>query len=323
MMNDGMLMRIYSYLWFPACVILIMSGSSSVLANRSLMVVGYLPHYRIDSVSADRLSGLTDLIYFGLEPSKDGSLPEQPIETKALEKIRSLQKELGCRVLLSVGGWGRSEHFSALASDAASRKRFVEELRAYCQSHHFRGVDFDWEHPRNKEEISSFATLLAETRAVFEPNGLLVTIAQASWQDLGLDVYRMVDRVHLMSYDHDFPQATMKKSIDDVERLLGFGCPPDKIVFGIPFYGRNKARDARTYHELMLNREVNPSTDVIEGYAFNGRETIAEKVRFAIESELAGIMIWEIGQDSPQPQISLFRAIVEQMEQPIKLQEHE
>ena len=37
--------------------------------------------------------------------------------------------------------------------------------------------------------------------------------------------------------------------------------------------------------------------DTAGGYYFNGRQTIAEKVRLARRLGLGGVMIWEVGQD--------------------------
>ena len=52
-----------------------------------------------------------------------------------------------------------------------------------------------------------------------------------------------------------------------------------------------------------------PSNDEINGYAFNGSSTIMQKVRHARQKKLAGIMIWETGQDDPREEFSLLKAI--------------
>lgn len=284
-------------------------GLFKLIAEEPFSVVGYLPEYRLTHVKPKQLNTISDLIYFGIEPTENGSLPEDSIDPSSLEKIRELQKNLECRMLISVGGWGRSKHFPALSADPTARRRFVASLKSFCLIHRFHGIDFDWEHPKNEDEIKSFTKLLAETRSSFDPHGLVVTMAQASWQDLGTEVYKQVDRVHLMSYDHRFPQATLQKSIADVERLIASGCPREKIVLGVPFYGRNKERHALTYRELIANADFDPYSDEINGYAFNGQETISKKLDYAIREKLAGIMIWEIGQDSMEPGNSLLRVI--------------
>ena len=276
-------------------------------APKSFSVVGYLPNYRIDGLKTEQLEGMTELIYFSIEPTAEGGLPVAPISQGHLDRLREFR--LGTEILISVGGWGRSEHFPALAADVASRGRFIQLLKSYCLENGFSGVDYDWEHPKNQREIEDFASLIAETRCAFELDGLKVTVAQASWQDLGTKVYKNVHQVHLMAYDHGFPQATFSKSTADVERLIGFGCPAEKIVMGIPFYGRNQARDARTYQDLISAGDFQPSSNLIDGYAFNGPEMVAKKVEYAVEKNLGGVMIWEIGQDSRDEETSLMEAL--------------
>ncbi|MEZ5299482.1 MAG: glycoside hydrolase family 18 protein [Verrucomicrobiales bacterium] len=262
------------------------------------VLAGYLPSYRIDSVDAARLAGLTDLIYFGIEPPEDGTLPEDPIPAAALEKLRAIKKAVGCRVLVTAGGWGRSAHFPAIAADPAARSRFVEALASLCESGGFDGIDFDWEHPEGEAEMRSYAELLLAARDRFGPRGLLVTVAQAPWQDLGKAAYAGIDRVHLMSYDHGFPQATLEKSKADLGRVIGWGCPPEKIALGIPFYGRNAKGEAAAYKDLAASEGFDPTADEIRGYAFNSRLTAAAKVDLAFDRQLAGVMVWELGQDS-------------------------
>jgi chitinase len=275
------------------------------VAKSPFEVVGYLPDYRINSVKADQLKGLTDLIYFSIEPSADGSLPEEPISKANLEKIVQFQRDLGCRVLISIGGWGKSTNFPALAASGTSRRRFIDGVKNYCLTHGFAGIDLDWEHPKGEEELQNLTVLVAEAWKDFEPSALVITVAQASWQDLGKGVYKNVERVHLMSYDHAFPQATPSKSEADVERLLGYGCPGRKIVLGVPFYGRDKDRQALPYREIIAGQVPGAAVDEIKGYAFNGRKTIGEKMDFVAEKALGGIMIWEVGQDSRDPATSL------------------
>ncbi len=273
------------------------------------VVAGYLPHYRVAQVNPESLKPLTDLIYFGLALPADGRLTGAPVPPSILQKLREIRSVTGCRLLLCVGGWKRSEGFARAASRTDLRRQLVAELLTICVKNRFDGIDLDWEHPQGPGELASYQALLAEARKDFGPEGLLVTVAQASWQNLGKPAYSAVDRVHLMSYDHDYPQATLEKSRKDVERMIGWGCPPGKVTLGLPFYGRNKARDSRTYRQLVSNRAPAPDRDEINGYAFNGPATILQKIRHVRQRKLAGIMIWEAGQDDPRKEFSLLGTI--------------
>jgi GH18 family chitinase len=287
-------------------------GMSFLRADESdtkMAVVGYLPEYRVDQVSSEALKPLTDLVYFGLNLPEDGRLQDTVVAPGVLKKLNEIKKTADCRLLVSVGGWGRSAGFPTLAANEKLRREFVKDLFAYCRKNGFAGVDLDWEHPASAKELAAYQLLLINTKKIFGPAGLLVTVAQAGWQDLGEAAYQAVDRVHLMSYDHDYPHATFAKSTKDVERLLDWGCPPSKIAMGVPFYGRNRERGALSYRDLVKDKTPDPDLDELDGYAFNGRSTMLRKVAYVRKKRLAGLMIWEVGHDDGRKEISLLQTI--------------
>ena len=282
--------------------------------QRGLVVVGYVPHYRMEKLHPEQVNGVTDLIYFGLVPTADGRFPDPAVEPGHLNKLSKLRESNDCRVLLSIGGWDRSRAFPELTNSDADRARFIANLLRFCRDHSFAGVDYDWEHPKDTAELARYTVLIAETKAAFSNAGLLVTVAQASWQDLGKDVYSIVDRIHLMSYDHDYPQATLAKTTTDVEKLIAWGCPPNKVAVGIPFYGRNKAGGTEAYQAIASQSGADPSTNNHDGFAFNGPAVVAAKCELARTRGLAGVMIWELGQDAIEKDNSLLSVIVQSTE---------
>lgn len=261
------------------------------------VVAGYLPNYRIAEWSGE-VGPVTDVILFGYSVSPDGKFDASKISASHRAAVQEAKQKSGCRVLFCVGGWGKSSGFAKMSADPELRKEFVQQIAAYCQENGFDGVDYDWEHPEDAAQIKTLAQLLTETKNNFAEHGWLVTIAQASWQPLGKACYDAIDRVHLMSYDHGFPQATMEKSQIDVQRLMEDGCPAEKIALGMPFYGRNKERKTRTYSQLTERPTFSKDTSLVDGYAFNGPQMVQQKVAFAKEQGLAGVMIWELGQDA-------------------------
>ena len=287
-----------------------MVGLTGVQGTResSFSIIGYLPEYRVEKSSPEQLRAITDLIYFGIKPPANGHLPVTPVKTSILRRLHEIKHITQCRLLICVGGWGRSTGFPTLAGNKDFRKQFISNMSGYCRANGFDGIDYDWEHPKGAKEHSAYVKLLTETAKAFNKDGLIVTVAQANWQDLGKKVYSAVDRVHFMSYDHEFPQATLEKSKTDIKKLLGWGCPANKIALGLPFYGRNRNRDARTYAQLIGKRQKKDA-DIIDGFAFNSRLTVKKKVQFAQEQKLNGIMIWELGQDSQGSNESLLNTI--------------
>ncbi len=282
-------------------------------AGDEFLVVGYLPWYRVESVSGQKLGPVTDLIYFGIKPRADGRLESPPIEQDALTTLTEIQKQTGCRLHVCVGGGGRSQGFAALTASSSRRTGFVRELCRFCKAEGLIGVDYDWEHPEGDVQLANYAALITETKRELGDEGV-VTVAQSPWRDFGPAIYDAVDRVHVMSYNHRFPHARLEDAQKDVVRMLEFGCPAEKIVLGIPFYGRNAKGRTRIYADLVGNADAD--ADLIDGYALNGRNTVIGKTRYAIEAELAGVMIWEVGQDATDPHRSLLRAIEGVLEAP-------
>jgi chitinase len=276
------------------------------------VVVGYLPEYRLDAWSPDRIGPVTDLVYFGIVPGADGSSGTARIPEATLAKLKQAKTKSGCRLILCAGGWNRSAGFAPMTADPAIRAKFIAEMLQFCEAHGFDGVDYDWEHPKGKAEEQAYADLIAETKKAFSPKKRIVTAAIAGWMTLPEEAYQALDRVHLMAYDQPFPQATMAAAKTEVANLQKQGCPASKIAVGIPFYGRNKAGEARTWEQLTLSSATDRPADVLDGYAYNSPKTIQEKLRWIREDKLAGIMIWELGQDAAPP-LSLLDFIAKEL----------
>ena len=278
--------------------------AAAVLAGGGeFAVVGYLPEYRLDAVRGEDLRPCTDLVYFSLLPNADGSLPQ--IGELTRDRLRELKSAADARLLVCVGGWGKSDRFAAVCGDGERRSRLVGGFASLCEGDLFDGVDLDWEHPRDDAERRLYATLLSETAAALRKQGAVCTAAVAPWKPLTADAVAAVDRVHLMSYDHAFPQATLAKSEADLKAVADV--PAAKLCLGVPFYGRNADRDAAMYRDLAARPLESPDLTA-DGYAFNGPETVAAKVRLAKTRGLAGVMIWEVGQDAAGD-LSLLRVI--------------
>ncbi|MEC9092443.1 MAG: glycoside hydrolase family 18 protein [Planctomycetota bacterium] len=287
-------------------------GFSFNLSAEEFAVVGYLPAYRIENWSKT-VGPLTDLIYFGMPAPDDGRFDPTAIPEKHLAILRSFKKQSSCRILFTVGGWKQSAGFNKIVATPLGRRKFIQAARNYCLQNHFDGIDYDWEHPKQRQQVNGFQLLVKETAEQFSPKNLMVTIAQAGWQTFQPEFYKTVDRVHLMAYDHGFPQATIEKTSSDLNRLLRGGCPRKKIILGIPFYGRSKDNTAKPYSELAQISPAQTDSNLIAGFAFNGPQLVRRKVNKADTEKLGGVMAWEIGQDASGFN-SLLRTIADELQ---------
>jgi GH18 family chitinase len=114
-----------------------------------------------------------------------------------------------------------------------------------------------------------------------------------------------------MSYDSVGRHATYEKAVADIETLLARGAPREKLVMGIPFYGRHTQRDEiLSYREILEKYHPEPAADDVADFHFNGLDTIRRKVDYAVKSKIGGVMVWELGQDT-RDEKSLLKAIAE------------
>jgi chitinase len=283
---------------------------SAPSAIAAVPVIAYLPGYRIAALDPAVCSSLTDLIFFSIEPTVTGGLDLSHLKPEQLTALRDWKQRYHLRLLIALGGWGRSAGFGPMATNVGARGRFIQALTQFCAENQFDGADFDWEHPQDAAEEAAYARLLAETKQAFQPHGRLVSVTMAAWQKLPKDGLEAADRVQVMAYDHDGRHATFDGARADVDSVATQGAARSKICLGVPFYGRNvtKPDESLTYAEIVSKYHPAPDVDEVDGIYFNGIRTMQQKARYVTENHLGGVMIWEVGQDT-RDDTSLLRAV--------------
>jgi chitinase len=141
-----------------------------------------------------------------------------------LLKLKAAYPKL--KVLISLGGWTLSSHFSEAASSAASRQAFVASCiglflkgdlgNGMSIAGLFDGIDIDWEYPGAMGNTSAFSPadprnftlLLAEFRRqldLVDKRYLLTIAAPAGHEDYSLielnSIHPYLNYINLMAYD--------------------------------------------------------------------------------------------------------------------------
>ena len=272
------------------------------------LIIGYLPEYR--QLNPAWGNCLTDLVYFSIQPMPDGNLDTSALSAETLQMLQAMHTTYGTRIHISIGGWKRSDNFALMATKPIARKNFAEKLTSFCFENNLDGVDFDWEFPENERETQAYAALLTEVKAAFMPYDLIVSVALAPSDQIDLGPYTAVDRIHIMSYDRGSKHATPEQTQQDITAFISAGASQEKLILGIPFYGRSMTAPYKsyTYAEIVALYQPKPIFDEIDNIYFNGIETVQQKTCLAKTMGLGGVMIWELGQDSTD-ETSLLRAI--------------
>ena len=176
------------------------------------------------------------------------------------------------KILISIGGWTDSGHFSEMALTAESRGSFIQSCLETLDTYPFlSGLDIDWEYPgvaRDPEDESdegnpvvgddrtNYTLLLKELREALDEHfgagkKILTVCAGASvgWslsmQDYA-SLHPYVDRINLMTYDmagpweettgHHTALLGENSAETAVNYLLDQGVPAEKIAIGSPLY---------------------------------------------------------------------------------------
>jgi GH18 family chitinase len=268
--------------------------------DKAFRIAGYLPEYRVDGISATQVAGLTDLIVFSVEPRPNGALATRAWPERRLDKARALAAKAKVRLLLAVGGWGRSAGFPGMASNPLSRQRFVSALVIFCQTNGFAGVVYDWEFPSNPKEEVSYGLLFRDTKLLFAPKKWSVECAVNPARSFPRAWVEHLDAVQVMSYDNGTRHSTYAQAEKDLDAMAKSGAPANKLLLGLPFYGRQitNRNNVLTYAEIKQRFRPGNNQDEAGGFYFNGPDTLAKKVKLAKKRGLGGVMIWEIGQDA-------------------------
>jgi chitinase len=290
-----------------------------------------------------------------------------------LTSLRSINNQL--KIMISIGGWGGCKYFSDAALTDASRRKFATDSVALLSKYKLDGLDIDWEYPAQvgagniyrPEDKQTFTLFLKALRDRLDEqakqdkrpssNHYLLTAATGgdtafvSHTELG-KAHVYLDYVNIMTYDlyhgndkvtgHHSPLAQSKKgdqsrnsSISAVEGHIRAGVPANKIVLGLPFYGRGWTQVAdvdnglfqpATGEHLFISFDElsdkyiskngytrhwdadakapylwNPTTRTFISYA--DEESFIPKLAYVKEKKLAGVMFWEYIYDLRQKKL--------------------
>ena len=271
-----------------------------------------------------------------------------------LRRIAALKQQApSLKVCLSVGGWG-SGNFSEMAASDSLRAAFAADCARVVDEFSLDGIDIDWEYPTSSaarissspEDTDNFTLLMRDLRSALGPERLLTlaTVCSAQYIDFPA-IMPYINFVNIMSYDmgwaptHNAPLYRSDESgktspivgghtaDEAVQAHLSAGVPAEKLVMGMPLYGRGK-RDA--YGDFVNYRDIHGpregDTEVWDEIArvpyyadgdgtlvlgFDNVRSIREKCSYILEKGLLGGMYWEYSGDNEEGDLT--RAIAQML----------
>ena len=285
--------------------------------------------------------------------------PEQEQRVKQnLNKLTDLRKiNPDLKILISVGGWGNCAGFSDAALTPETRLAFAKSGVKFIGEYGFDGIDLDWEYPGQigenekfrPEDKENFTLMLKALRDEFTKTGThyLLTIATGAdeeyfrWTNLG-EAQQYLDFINIMSYDFysglstisghhsnlsktDIPGSANISTVIAVERHTKLGVPAEKLVVGVPFYGRYWRGVPETNHGLYQKGSTTGAykvySDITSNYlnkntftrywdpaakapylyskdsamviTYDDPESLSVKTDYIRTKHLGGVMFWE------------------------------
>ncbi|CEK37813.1 peroxiredoxin [Paraclostridium sordellii] len=302
------------------------------------------------------------VIYAFAEIKSDGTLfIPTPRYLRQLLALRQDNPDL--RVIVAIGGWGQ-DGFSDAAQTPSSRYNFAREINALIKQYNLDGIDIDWEYPANSaagiksrpEDKENFTLLLTAIRDVIGYDKWLSVAGTGDKayinQSVEIDnISPLINYFNLMSYDftagetgpnakkhqsnlYDSNLSIPGYSVDAMVRnLIAAGMPSQKILLGVPFYGRLGATITKSYDQLRrdyINKngytykfDKDAQAPYLEregelAMSYDDLLSIYIKSQYVIDNCLGGIFSWMAPYDRAN---ILARAMNEGINDPNKLRQ--
>ncbi|OMO90977.1 hypothetical protein COLO4_18739 [Corchorus olitorius] len=274
-------------------------------------------------------------------------------------------KKPPAKSMLSIGGANSgSGTFSTMISDPKNRATFIKSSIATARKYGFDGMDIDWEFPGNQNDMSNLALLFKEWRlgaeseanksgkprllisaAVYFASMVLLDQPPATYPGEAIGKY--ADFINPMCFDYHgswnlsvtgehallFDKSSNISTSYGILSWIKIGVPPNKLVMGMPLYGRSwELKDPKKHGIGAPAKGVGPGNDgygvmfydhivefnaqhhahqvydemTVSEYSYSGTDwigydgptSVKKKVEWAKANHLGGYFFWALGYDS-------------------------
>ncbi|MCB9412117.1 MAG: hypothetical protein H6525_04615 [Actinobacteria bacterium] len=290
-----------------AAVLALLTGSIGVVMPSSAaadpgvgqpLLSGWLPYWTTSSslasytANADLFANISPFWFDAQAGPTAGSVSivAQPIGQSSAAAMAQL-RAAGKKVLPAITDGTPRGYMAAVLQDPTTRAAHVEQLLELVRSGGFDGIDLDYEGFAFSDGTSTWnatkpawAAFVTELAARFHANGLLVTAAVPTspyWVYDFPTLGAVLDGVRVMTYDYSVARPGPIAPLDWVRRetqTMRTMIPSDKLIMGIPVYGRDWVRRTSTDQYDISLPDGRPATvaDCPVGASFATRAVSAK-----------------------------------------------
>ncbi|MBJ2175497.1 glycoside hydrolase family 18 protein [Aureibaculum sp. A20] len=332
--------------------------------NNDYKVIAYVQGYQDNwGENLEKARQITHINY-AFANIKNGKVIEgYSVDTEALKKLNALKSiNPNLKILISIGGWSWSKNFSDIALTEQSREIFANSAIDFMKKHKIDGIDLDWEYPgqngdnntfrpEDKENFTALLKRIREKLEAIKPEHYLLTIATGANQAY-LDhtdmakAHQYLDFINIMTYDYYtggsnstghhsnlFSSSLNPNGVSSakaVEEHVNAGIPIEKLVLGVPFYGRwwkgVNAENNGLYQDSSGKRGSYNFKEIEENYidkngfvalwddeakapylwnakenqfvTYENSKSLKFKINYIKDKKMGGVMFWQFNQDS-------------------------
>ena len=286
------------------------------LFSKEARVVGYYSHGSFSLNDKIQYCKLTHLNIAFANPRSDGTIAlnqksQQQFLKNVMDTARSQNSNI--KIYISIGGGWLSDEIANIYKNSLAnpqdRLMLIDKIVSYVLDNGFDGVDVDLEW---KYVTTGYSDFVIELSDALKEQSKGITAAYPSETRYSLineEALNALDFINLMVYDYTGPwnpSPGQHSSHNHAKRGIHFwknkvGINPSKLTLGVPFYGydfqNSTTVESFTYGSMVDSDVSNSEKDNVGNKYYNGRPTIANKVKLASQN-LSGIMIWRLGADS-------------------------
>lgn len=288
-----------------------------ILFSDQARVVGYFPTWRFtlsDKVDFCKLTHVN--IAFG-NPMVDGTIQlSNPSAISNLEQVIGTAKlqNSSIQFYISLAGGVLSDQvantWKSFLANSQDRPKLIDKIIEFVLENKLDGVDVDLEWSHVTQGYSDFVIELKKELSIHGKGMTAAFPSETKFSQISDQALAVFDFINIMVYDYtgswNPSEPGQHSSYNHAERGINYwknivGIAGEKLTLGVPFYGYNFLNsttvESFTYGSMVASNTLNSERDQVGNKYYNGRPTIASKVKLAAQN-LSGIMIWELGQDS-------------------------
>lgn len=286
----------------------------SLFAQQDYLVSSYVRgnFYNRGRISTESLRASDDLIFLNVHPGKDGSLSfENPRAFQGkgvttwkglIKSVRSKIKGTGTTLRLGASGG----EWKAMVANETARAVFARNIKNVLEKNNLDGIDLDFEWAENEKEYEDYSLAILKMREVLGDKYLFSVSLHPVCYQISKEAIEAVDFISLQCYGPSPVRFPIEKYCSDIQMVLEYGIPKEKLVAGVPFYGvaKDNSKKTEAYFNFVQDGLVTgpAQNEVIyqgDTYVFDGQDNIRIKTRYAKEQKLKGMMSWDLATDLP------------------------